>query len=89
MQKKVYDLLTNKCKNIVENNTPVESINKLSTIYFPGTKKRIGKENAFKIYKLCSKYSVKYTIEEYGNNIREYNKKIMNNLKEAERYSKV
>jgi hypothetical protein len=88
MRQGLYDILSKKCINTIKTNDPKESINIISNMKLPGSSNKIGKDSAFKIYKLYSEESVEYKSSEYRNNINSYKKKVNNNINVAQKYCK-
>ena len=77
------DQLTNKCKNIIKNNSVETSIEMISRLKYPTSNELIGINGAIKIYKVYSKYSIDYSSKKYDNNGRSYNNKINKNFRKA------
>lgn len=67
--------------NIIENNSP----EKCMDIFFRHFN---NKQIAFDKYKVNAIYSVKYSEKKYGNNINEFNKKVVKNIDRAYEYLK-
>lgn len=84
MKNENFDDITKTCKNIIERNNPIESINKISKLNLQNGKK-IGKEYALKIYKIYACDSIKYG-SKYNNNINSYKKDVSRNIKIATLY---
>jgi hypothetical protein len=80
--------LTNKCIDIIKNNNPDDSLDKISNLRIPGTSDNLGYSTALKIYEHYSNDSVPYSSEEYKNNINEYKDKVNRNIKKARNYAK-
>lgn len=78
-----YNNLTKQCKTIIENNSPEDSMKKISNIKL--SDKKVGKETAFKIYKAYSDESVKYDSKKYENNINQYKNKVNSNVEKAKK----
>ena len=79
----IYQDLSNKCKKIITNNNPSQSINMISKIKSPGNGEKIGKEKALKIYNAYSDNSVNYDSNKYKNNISSYKNKVKSNINTA------
>ena len=87
---KNYDSLFEDIKLIIKNNTPEDSILKISKFRSPINEKKFGIDKAFEIYKMNVDYSVNYDKKIYANNVSLWNKKILRNLKLAnEAYEKL
>ena len=80
--------ITNKCKNIIKNNSPENSINIIANMINPVDKNKFGKENALKIYNVLCDSSIDYDINKYKNNINKYKDNINNNINKAAKYAK-
>lgn len=78
-----YDSLFDKIKKIIRNNTPEDSILKISKFKSPITGEKFGIKKAFEIYKINIDYSVEYDKKLYANNVSLWNKRILRNLKLA------
>lgn len=81
-----YDDLTKKCKTIIRNNNPKDSIEKISKI--KNNKKEIGSEKALMIYSVYKNESVKWEPKKYDNNITLYKSKVSKNYINAVNASK-
>jgi hypothetical protein len=81
-----YDDLTKKCKTIIRNNDPKDSIEKISKI--ENNKKEIGTKKALMIYSVYKDESVKYEPKKYDNNINLYKSKVAKNYTNAVNASK-
>lgn len=76
----IYQDLSNKCKKIITNNNPSQSINLISKIKSPENGEKLGKEKALKIYNAYSDNSVNYDSNTYKNNISSYKNKVNSNI---------
>lgn len=79
-----YGEISKKCKKIIQENNPRDSIEKLSKIKIKN--KKIGYEKAFKIYSVFKYESVPYDLK-YTNNINLYVSKVDKNLIQAKNAS--
>ena len=79
-----FDDLTKQCKSIIQNNSPEDSMKKISNLKLSDNKK-VGKETAFKIYNVYSDESVKYNSKTYENNINQYKNKVNLNVEKAKK----
>lgn len=84
MRNENFDDITKICKNIIENNDPIKSINKISNLNLQNGKK-IGKSYALKIYTIYADSSVKFD-SKYDNNINSFKKKRNINIQIATLY---
>ena len=75
-----YDKLSIKCKTIINNNGPDDSVKQIAKLKNPNNNLKIGMDDAYKIYTLYAEESVKYSKKKYGNNIPLYKKNIQKNL---------
>lgn len=83
-----YDDLTKKCKTIIRNNNPKDSIEKISKIKNNGSNNIIGTKTALMIYSVYKDDSVKYEPKKYDNNINLYKSKVDKNYISAVNASK-
>ena len=81
-----YDNLTKKCKTIIRNNNPKDSIEKISKI--ESNTKEIGTKKALMIYSVYKDDSVKWEPKKYDNNIGLYKSKVSKNYISAVNASK-
>ena len=81
-----YDNLTKKCKTIIRNNNPKDSIEKISKI--ESNTKEIGTKKALMIYSVYKDDSVKWEPKKYDNNIGLYKSKVSKNYISASNASK-
>jgi hypothetical protein len=81
-----YDNLTKKCKTIIRNNSPKDSIEKISKI--ESNTKEIGTKKALMIYSVYKDDSVKWEPKKYDNNIGLYKSKVSKNYISAANASK-
>ncbi len=82
-----YADLSNECKKIIKNNTPEKSLEKISNIRVQNNDK-LGINNAIKVYKYFSDYSVEWENSKYSNNITSYKKKVDKNINKVVKHSK-
>ena len=82
-----YADFSNKCKDIIKNNTPEKSLEKISNLKIQNNNK-IGIDNAIKVYKCFSDNSVEWDDAKYSNNITSYKKKVNNNISKVVIHSK-
>jgi hypothetical protein len=87
MQDGLYKNLSNKCKSVIKNNNPNQSINLISKMKSPGNGEKIGREKALKIYNAYSDNSVNYDSNTYKNNISSYKNKVNSNINKANKYA--
>jgi hypothetical protein len=80
MRQGLYDKLSNKCKNTINLNNPVDSINIISEMKLPCSNSKIGMKDALKIYNIYSDESVEYKSSKYKNNINKYKDKVKENV---------
>ena len=80
------DILTDKCINIIKNNTPETAIKKISSLKKIYKKDKIGDDLALKIYNVYADKKIDYDVKKYANNESDYQKKINNNIKKASSY---
>ena len=80
-----FDDSFSKFKTIIQNNDPEDAIIKISKLKHPVNNTKIGIDKAFMVYKININYSVKYDKELYANNVPLWNKKILRNLKLADK----
>jgi len=83
-----YSDLEEQCKNIIKNNTPEKSLEKISNLKIYSKNNIIGKDDAIKIYKCLSDSSIEWDNSKYSNNIRLYKKKINSNINRAIKHAK-
>ena len=87
MKNNTYNNLSIKCRDIIRNNQPENSINIISNMINENGKK-IGRDNALKIYNVYSNESINYDEKKYRNNIGTYIKKIDSNISSAQNFVK-
>ena len=85
MRQGLFDGLSTKCINTIKTNDPNSSINIISKMKLPGSSEKIGKDDAFKIYKIYADHSVEFKSSRYKSNINGYKKKVNNNINVAEK----
>jgi hypothetical protein len=78
-----YEKLSNKCKTIIKNKSPEQSIKKISDLKSPTTGEKLGNANALKIYTSYSNESVNYDSNLYQNNINSYSNSVNSNIERA------
>ena len=83
-----YSALEKQCKNIIKNNTPEKSLEKISNLKIYCKDNLIGKDDAIKIYKCLSDNSIEWDNSKYSNNISSYKKKINSNINRAVKHGK-
>ena len=83
-----YSDLEKQCKNIIKNNTPEKSLEKISNLKIYSKDNIIGKDDAIKIYKCLSDNSIEWDNSKYSNNIKLYKKKINSNINRVVKHAK-
>ena len=78
---KLLNNIINEIIDIIKNNNKNLSINKISNLINPITRKKIGKKDAENIYLEHCKKSVSYDKYEHKNNVNDYVKKVNNKNK--------
>ena len=82
-----YSDLKKECINIIKNNTPEKSLEKISNIKIHKDN-TVGKDDAIKIYKFLSDKSIEWDNSKYSNNINLYKKKVNSNINKVINHSK-
>ena len=80
-----YPEFASQCKNIIKNNSPEKSLEKIANMKI-GDNIKVGKKNAIEIYKCLSDYSIEWDNSKYSNNITSFKKKVNKNINKAEKY---
>ena len=83
MKNGTYEDLSDKCKIIIRNYSPQESIKMISKLQCPTNGEKFGSDTAKKIYTAYSDDSVKYDSNKYRNNINSYTDTVKNNVSKS------
>jgi len=78
---KLLNNIINEIIGIIKNNNKDVSINKISTLINPVTNKKIGKQDAGRIYLEHCHKSISYDKYKHKNNVNDYVKKVNNKIR--------